>query len=164
MSQRQEDNRLHPVAYAGQSVSATEANYAVTNLETLAVVLAITHFRYYLYWHNVTVITNHAAVKVILEAPKLNGQHAKRWNKVYIWQWHKIDIVHRAGNGKQHADILSKQPVLPAPPDDGVGEEVKVALISSNEAVSISTLIQIMLLIAMMDFMRNNREILLYIP
>ena len=38
LSQRQEDNRLHPVAYASQSVSASEANYAITNLETLAVV------------------------------------------------------------------------------------------------------------------------------
>ena len=46
LSQCQEDNRLHPVAYASQSVSAAEANYAITNLETLAVVWAITHFRY----------------------------------------------------------------------------------------------------------------------
>ena len=38
LSQRQEDNRLHPVAYASQSVSAAEANYTITNLETLAVV------------------------------------------------------------------------------------------------------------------------------
>ena len=38
LSQRQEDNRLHPVAYASRSVSASEANYAITDLETLAVV------------------------------------------------------------------------------------------------------------------------------
>ena len=38
LSQRQEDNRLHPVhpvAYASRSISASEANYAITNLETL---------------------------------------------------------------------------------------------------------------------------------
>ena len=53
LSQRQVDNRLHPVAYASRLVSASEANYAITNLETLAVVWVITHFRYYLYGHNV---------------------------------------------------------------------------------------------------------------
>ena len=59
-------NRLHPVAYTSRSVSASEANYAITNLETLAVVWAITHFRYYLYGHNVTVITDYTAVKAVL--------------------------------------------------------------------------------------------------
>ena len=37
LSQCQEDNGLHPVAYASRSVSAAEANYTITNLETLAV-------------------------------------------------------------------------------------------------------------------------------
>jgi len=38
LSQHQEDNKLHPVAYASQSVSVAKANYAITNLEMLAVV------------------------------------------------------------------------------------------------------------------------------
>jgi len=37
LSQFQADNRLHPVAYVSQSVSQAEANYAVTDLKTLAV-------------------------------------------------------------------------------------------------------------------------------
>ena len=44
-------------------------NYAITNLETLAVVWVITHFRYYLNGHKVMVITDHAAVKAVLGAP-----------------------------------------------------------------------------------------------
>ena len=140
LSQRQEDNRLHPVAYASRSVSASEANYAITNLETLAVVWAITHFRYYLYGYNVTVITDHAAVKAVLGAPNLTGQHARWWSKVYGSGIKLIDIVHRAGKESQHADTLSRQPVLPAPPDDGTSKEVQIALISS-EAEDISTLL-----------------------
>ena len=50
------------MAYASRSVSIAEANYAITNLETLAVVSAITHFRYYVYGYNVTVTADHAAV------------------------------------------------------------------------------------------------------
>ena len=41
LSQYQEDNKLHPVAYASCSVSTAESNYAITNLETLAVVWAV---------------------------------------------------------------------------------------------------------------------------
>jgi len=37
--------------------------------KTLAAVWAITHLRYYLYGHDVTIITDHSAVKAILEAP-----------------------------------------------------------------------------------------------
>ena len=38
LSQCQEDRKLHPVAYASGSISNAEANYAITDLETLAVV------------------------------------------------------------------------------------------------------------------------------
>ena len=44
LSQYQEDQKLHPVAYASRSTSASEVNYAITNLETLGVVWAVTHF------------------------------------------------------------------------------------------------------------------------
>ena len=83
LSQYQTDNQLHPVAYASRSVSSAEANYAITDLETLAVVWAIIHFRYHLYGHAVTIITDHAAVKAILGTPNLTGKHARWWSKVY---------------------------------------------------------------------------------
>ena len=44
LSQYEDDQKLHPVAYASRSVSTTEANYAFTDLETLAVVWAVTYF------------------------------------------------------------------------------------------------------------------------
>ena len=76
LSQCQRDNKLHLVAYASRSVSNSEAN---TNLET-EVVWASTHFRYHLYRHNVTVITDHVTVKVVLGAPNLTGQHKTHRN------------------------------------------------------------------------------------
>ena len=51
--------------------------YAVTELETLAVIWAIAHFGYYLYSNRVTVYTDHAAVKAILGAPNLDGSQVK---------------------------------------------------------------------------------------
>ena len=64
-SSKQEDRKIHPVAYASRSVSKSEKNYPITDLETLAVVWGVTHFRYYLYGHNVTIYTDHAAVKAV---------------------------------------------------------------------------------------------------
>ena len=66
LSQKQPDKRLHPVAYASRALNPTEKNYSVTELETLAVVWAITHFHSYLYGGDVTVITGHSAVKQVL--------------------------------------------------------------------------------------------------
>ena len=127
------DQRLHPVACASRSVSTAEANYAVTDLETLAVVWAVTHFRYYLYGHNVTIITDHAAVKAILGAPNLTEKHARWWSKIYGSGINQVSIIHRSGKKNQHADCLSRQPVMAALLDDeDTNIEVQVAKISSE--------------------------------
>ena len=49
LSQLQNDNRLHPVAHVSRSLSGAERRYAITELETLAVVWAISHLHAYLY-------------------------------------------------------------------------------------------------------------------
>ena len=97
LSQYKEDQQLHPIAYASRSVSVTEANYGITDLETLAFVWAVTNFRYYLYGHNVTIITDHTAVKAILGAPNLTEKHAGWWSKVYGSGITQVNIVHRSG-------------------------------------------------------------------
>ena len=55
--QYQTDGLPHPVAYASRALLPSESNYGITDLETLAVVWALSHFHYYLYGHKVTVIT-----------------------------------------------------------------------------------------------------------
>ena len=77
LSQKKQDANLHPVAYASRSLSIAERNYGITELETLAVMWAVTHFRAYLYGHHVTVYTDHSAVKAILETPSPSGKHAR---------------------------------------------------------------------------------------
>ena len=68
LSQVQDDGKVHPVAYASCTLSPAKRNYAVTELETLAVVWAVTHF--YLYGHNVRIFTDHPAVKAVLSTPQ----------------------------------------------------------------------------------------------
>ena len=90
LSQAGEDGKRHPVAYASCALSEPERRYAITELETLAVVWAMNHFHHYLYGHNVTVFTDHFAVKAVLTN---NGKHARWWIKVY-------------GNGVKNVEIV----------------------------------------------------------
>ena len=62
LSQRTDDAKIHPVAYASWALSQVKQCYSVTDLETLAVVWAVKHYRAYLYGHDVVILTDHSAV------------------------------------------------------------------------------------------------------
>ena len=72
-----EDGQLHPITLTSHSLNPAECNYSIFELETLAVVWAITHFHAYLYRLCVVVLADHAAVKSILEVPNSTGKHAQ---------------------------------------------------------------------------------------
>ena len=140
LSQVQEDGKLHPVAYASRALNPSEKNYGVTELETLAVVWAVTHFHSYLYGNKVTVLTDHSAVRAVLETPNPTGKHARWWTRVYGRGVREVHIVYRAGRENASADALSRHPRGPAPLQ-GIGQdETQVAAVSS--ATDISMLLQ----------------------
>ena len=111
LSQQAEDGKAHPVAYASRSLSPQEKRYAVTELETLAVVWAVSHFHAYLYGHAVHVYTDHSAVKAVLETPSPSGKHAQWWSKIFGSGLRNIQITYRAGRDNANADALSRCPV-----------------------------------------------------
>ena len=113
LSQPQPDGKLHPVAYASRALNKAEKNYNITELETLAVVWAISHFHSYLYGNRVTVLTDHSAVKAILETPNPTGKHARWWTKVYGRGVKEVVIKYRAGRENAGADALSRSPQDP---------------------------------------------------
>ena len=86
--------------------SPSEHNYSITELETLAVVWAISHFHYYLYNQSVTVYTDHSAVKAILGSPNLSGKHA--WLNVYSSGVGNIEICYCSGKANGNTDALSR--------------------------------------------------------
>ena len=51
LSQRQEDGRVNPIAYASRGLDVHEKKYGVTELETLGLVWAVRYFRPYLLGH-----------------------------------------------------------------------------------------------------------------
>ena len=140
LGQYQDDKTLHPIAYASRALSAAEKHYSITELETLAVVWAITHFHHHLYGNVVTVYTDHVAVKAVLETPNPTGKHARWWSRVYGRGVRQVRIVYRAGKENKNADALSRSPLLPAPAV-GIGEdEVQVSSLISDGGVQASSL------------------------
>ncbi len=114
LSQCQPDGSVHPVAYASRSLNQAERNYGITELETLAVVWAATHFQAYLYGNKVTVYSDHSAVKAVLKAPNPSGKHARWWTRVYGSGISEVDIVYRPGKNCANADALSRSPLVDA--------------------------------------------------
>ena len=134
LAQLQEDSKSHPIAYASRALNKSEKNYCVTELETLAVVWAITHFRVHLYGNIVKVLTDHSAVKSILETPNPMGKHARWWTKVFGSGVKTVSIVYRAGRENAVADALSRSRHDP-PPTVGIAEgEAQVASVDTAVA------------------------------
>ena len=90
----QDDGLPHPVAYASRAVSPAEKNYGITDVETLAVVWAVSHFKAYLYGQRVQVFTDHTAVKAVLQNPNASGKHARWWSRVFESGIGDVNICH----------------------------------------------------------------------
>src|SRR3569832_1264587 len=108
LSQLDEEGRDHPIAYASRSLRPAEKNYAVTELETLAVVYFVQHFKPYLFQQKVTIQTDHTAVKAILTKENPN-QRMLRWGLAL--SGYQLDIQPRKGITHQNADVLSRNPL-----------------------------------------------------
>ena len=130
LSQKQRDGLVHPVAYASRALLPAERNYSISELETLAVVWAIQYFHAYFYGHQVTVITDHSAVKAILQTPSPNGKHTEWWTKIFSSGVGKVDIVYRPGKDNGGADALSRNPLTF---DGEVDDQLQVAQVRTTE-------------------------------
>ena len=69
-----------------------------------------------------TVITDHSAVKQVLESPHPTGKHTRWWTRVYGRGIRSVNIVYRAGRENAGADALSRSPVS-LPPSHGPGQD-----------------------------------------
>ena len=146
LSQLQDDTKPHPISYASRALSHSKKNYAITELETLAVVWPVSHYHHHLYGHSVTVLTDHSAVKAVLETPNPTGKHARWWTKVYGRGVREVCIVYRAGRENASADTLSRNPQAPAPRDRDTEAEVQVSQVQVEDpgaTEDISTLLQL---------------------
>ena len=80
LSQRNEENRLHPVAFHSRKFRPAEINYEIHNKELLAVVDTFKHWRQYCEGatHQVQVYSDHQNLEYFTTTKVLNRRQA-RW-------------------------------------------------------------------------------------
>ncbi|GET04438.1 reverse transcriptase family protein [Rhizophagus clarus] len=94
LSQKNEDKKERVIAYASRTLGKHERNYGITQLECLAVVWAVKHFHHYLHGQKFTVITDHAALRYLLNLSNLTGRLG-RW--LMFLNSYNLEIINRPG-------------------------------------------------------------------
>ena len=91
LSQIQADNNKHLVVCASQALSPQKSCYAITELQTLTVVWAISHFHAYLYGHDVLVYTDHSLSDQCYKHPvSVNALGCYKMPQVFYLLCHKV--------------------------------------------------------------------------
>ena len=121
------------IAYASRTLSRPERNYCVTRRELLAVVVYLKYYKQYLYGRRITIRTDHAALRWLLNFKNPEGQVA-RWLEVI--GGYDYTIVHRPGKKHGNADGLSRKPCGQCGHSDDVPSdlEAKTPMEDSNES------------------------------
>ena len=70
--------QLFPVCYSSQFLKAAERNYSVTDKEGLALVWAVKKYKVYLEGSHFKVVTDHFALKSLMQKENLEGR-LLRW-------------------------------------------------------------------------------------
>lgn len=102
--------KLHAVAYYSKRTTAAESRYHSYELETLAVVNAVKHFRHYLHGRKFLVVTDCSSLQMTRKKLDLTPRVHRWWA---FLQSFDFDIVHRGGKLMSHADFFSRNPLPP---------------------------------------------------
>jgi hypothetical protein len=105
--QKQDDGKLHPVAYYSRQTSEAESKYHSYELETLAVVESLKKFRSYLIGVQFTVVTDCNSLKASSSKKELIPRIARWWLQL---QEYTFEVQYRPGERMKHADALSRNP------------------------------------------------------
>ncbi|KAK1683833.1 hypothetical protein QYE76_044681 [Lolium multiflorum] len=129
------DKKLNVIHYASKTLDAAQRNYATTKKELLAVVFACDKFRPYIVDSKVTVHTDHAAIRYLMEKKDAKPRLI-RW--VLLLQEFDLHIVDRKGVDNPVADNLSRLENIaydPVPVNDSFPNEQLAAIkVSSRDS------------------------------
>ena len=105
LSQQDNDNIEHPIAYYSRKLLPRETRYSTIEKECLAIKAATHHFRVYLLGRKFTIQTDHRALEW-LDRLKDNNARLTRWSLAL--QPYDFQVRYRAGHSNGNADVLSR--------------------------------------------------------
>lgn len=101
-------NILHPIYYGSRTLVGSEKNYAVYELEMLAIVYFLKYFRYYLLGKHCKVITDHQSLRYMMKIKEDSPTRVVKW-LLSIMEY-DIEVYYRPGTMNGNADMLSRMP------------------------------------------------------
>ena len=107
LSQVNESGEEHPISYGGRSLRGAEFKYGISQLECLAAVEAVSVFHPYLSTRHFTLVTDHQALKYMMNFKVKNARLA-RW--ALALQGYDFAIQYKKGSANTNADALSRRP------------------------------------------------------
>ena len=105
LGQRDDQNRERVISYGGRSLNKAERNWGITDVEGLALVEGIRHFKVYLSYKPFTVYSDHQAL-MSLKTNKATGRLG-RW-AVFL-QGFQYEVVYKPGKIHTNADSLRRR-------------------------------------------------------
>ena len=78
LQQQQENQEWKPVSFASRFLTDFEAKYSINELELLAVVWAIEHFKNYVYGVKFQIISDHKALASVMKPNRGNKTFSSR--------------------------------------------------------------------------------------
>jgi hypothetical protein len=105
LAQKNDKDKEVVIAYASKSTNKTERNYPITDLECLAIVYGVEYFHKFLINKRFKIITDHAALKSLVNEKIPKGKRA-RW--IMKLQQYDFFVEHRPGKKNGNADALSR--------------------------------------------------------
>ena len=109
LMQRQEDGKRHPVGFYLVTLNPAECNYDIYDLELLAIIKALRHWRPLLAGlpHKIKVFSDHMNLQYWRDPQKISRRVAR---EVVELANYDIEIHHLKGTENGRADVLSQQP------------------------------------------------------
>ena len=124
LMQKGDDDKRHPVGFYSTTLTPAERNYDIYDLELLAIVKSLRHWRLLLAGnpHKIKVFSDHMNLQYWRDPQKISRRVAR---EVLELADYDIEIHHMKGSANGQADALSRRPDF----DQGEGDNEGVVVL-----------------------------------